>query len=129
MYSIAVSGAYFATIHKGSCQCLLGLAVLLIVSCSLSLLLSIFLLLSFEQIKIRFHFSRIVVTTDLCSRRLQLCSFCNGTFIFAVFFSFPHYNFLYSIAKYEKKHFECSITFAKSSCHRSTNGKKWKSGF
>jgi len=45
--TLAVFRAYFAIIHKGSCQCLLGLAVLL-----LSLLLLIFSLLSFEQIKI-----------------------------------------------------------------------------
>ena len=43
-FLLAVFRAYFATIHKGSCQCLLGLAVLL-----LSLLLLIFWLLSFEQ--------------------------------------------------------------------------------
>ena len=46
MYTIAVSRAYFATIHKGSCQCLLGLAVLLIVT------VVIFLLLSSEHVKI-----------------------------------------------------------------------------
>ena len=41
MYSIAVSGVYFAIIHKGSCQCLLGLAVLLIVNVIVNFLASL----------------------------------------------------------------------------------------
>ena len=47
--TLAVSRVYFAIIHKGSCQCLLGLAVMLIVSCYCQ-----FSGFSFEQTKIWF---------------------------------------------------------------------------
>ena len=39
--TLAVSRAYFATIHKGSCQCLLGLAVLLTVTVIVNFLASL----------------------------------------------------------------------------------------
>jgi len=39
--TLAVSRAYFATIHKGRCQCLLGLAVLLIVTVIVNFLASL----------------------------------------------------------------------------------------
>ena len=39
--TLAVSRAYFAIIHKGSCQCLLGLAVLLNVTVIVNFLVSL----------------------------------------------------------------------------------------
>ena len=41
MYTITVSRVYFAIIHKDSCQCLLGLAVLLIVTVVVNFLVSL----------------------------------------------------------------------------------------